>query len=168
MIRTAVGAMAFCLCLQPVAAENAYFHQQGNWVVASTKNACVASNRPFVEMNIFPAAAVRFSQEVGSGDIFLTAFYWPGAFEKGEKTRLTLVKRKGVEVVLPATADTELSVRADRALTRDEMNVLQEEVQLAVRAGEGEPNRLIGVDAAGLGFVLRLLGSCTAFVGVAR
>jgi|GEM_PF-1735943 len=168
MIRTAFGAMAFCLGLQPVAAENAYFHQQGNWVIASTKGACVASNRPFVEMNIFPAATVRLSQETGNDDIFLTAFYWPGAFEKGERTSLTLVKRKDMEVVLPATADTDMSVTADRALTREEMKVLQEEMQFAVRAGEGEPKRLIGVDATGFRGVLRLLGSCTAFVGMSR
>jgi len=162
MPRLAAALFTICLGLQPASAEAVFFHQQGNWTVASGQNACLASNRPSVEMNISPVAAVHFTQTIESPALVLDAFFWPGAFTKGQKTTLTLVKTGDAEVTLPATPVSDYQVTADRPFSRQEVRVLREQSLFAVKSPDVQ--FALGVDASGFEQAVILLGLCTSML----
>jgi len=94
----------------------------------------IAENRFFAETNMSPVATVRFVMETDTNDVSLVPYFWPGAFVEGQATTLTIVKRRDAEVVVPATAATDYSVKADRPFSRKGMKILRNEHLIAVKA----------------------------------
>jgi hypothetical protein len=159
-----LAAVAFIVGLgaPSVLAEAAFYHQQGNWIVASGVDACHASNRPTIEMNVSPVAAVRFTKGPDSPDILFEAFYWPGAFAEAQRTTLSIARAGDAEVVLPATATSDYSVKTDRSFTREEIGILRDQQVFAVKSPDVD--FALGVDASIFNQVYNLLGFCASFL----
>jgi len=162
MLRYILLLLIGCLGAQAASAENRFFFQQGNWTVLNVDGACIASSRTFAETNMSPVAAIRFIMQADASEIFLETYFWPGAFETGQATTFTLVKRRDAEVVVPATASTDYSAKADRPFSRTELKLLRNEHLIAVKAaGVAWP---VGAEGVGFDWAYRFLQECARMV----
>ncbi len=164
-MRLVLVTLAFiALACQSAQAETAFWLERGNWWVGNNADRCVAGSRPSIETNISPFMSLKLLYENDRREIFVEANFWPDAFEKGQKTTMSLFRRGDVDVSLPATASNHYAIVSDRSLTRDESRILKNEMVLAVRA-EGVPFSLGVQMIPSFGTIESDLKACARLVG---